>query len=165
MRQERWNLGKLGTTASGIREGWWGVGPGAEAFLDQLVVWRELAFSTCARRPLDYDRFEGLPAWAQLTLNSHASDPRPHVYSFEQFEAGETHDLLWNAAQWEMRRDGWMHNYMRMLWGKKILEWSASPREALDTMIALMNRWAIDGRDPRVRRLHVDARSARSTLA
>ena len=148
MRAERWNLGRLAQTASGAREGWWGVRPGAEAFLDQLVVWRELAFNTCFRRPDDYGRFEGLPDWAQETLLVHTRDARPYVYDLGTFERGETHDALWNAAQNELRRDGWMHNYMRMLWGKKILEWSATPQEALNTMIALMNRWALDGRDP-----------------
>ena len=148
MHQEHWNLGKLAGKASGVREGWWGVGPGAEAFLDQLVVWRELGFNSCAKRPDDYDRFEGLPGWAQQTLTLHARDPRPFVYDRLQFERAETHDALWNAAQTEMLRDGWMHNYMRMLWGKKILEWSASPQEALETMKALMDRWAVDGRDP-----------------
>jgi deoxyribodipyrimidine photo-lyase len=145
---ERWSLGRLGAVATGARTGWWGVGPGAEAFLDQLVVWRELAFNTCAKRPDDYDRYEGLPGWAQETLNAHADDPRPYLYDCAAFERAETHDPLWNAAQLEMRRDGWMHNYMRMLWGKKILEWSATPREALATMQALMNRWCLDGRDP-----------------
>jgi deoxyribodipyrimidine photo-lyase len=148
MAHERWNLGRLGTRSAGQREGWWGVGRGSEAFLDQLVVWRELGFNTCGKRPADYDRFEGLPEWAQLTLEAHTSDPRPFVYDRDTFERGATHDPLWNAAQSEMRRDGWMHNYMRMLWGKKILEWSESPRDALATMAALMNRWSLDGRDP-----------------
>lgn len=148
MKSERWSLGRLASRASGSRDGWWGVGPGAEAYLDQLVVWRELAFNTCAKRPDDYDRFEGLPAWAQQTLDTHATDPRPWLYDRRSFELAETHDPIWNAAQRELVRDGWMHNYMRMLWGKKILEWSASPREALETMIAIMNRWAVDGRDP-----------------
>ncbi|MBS1817248.1 MAG: deoxyribodipyrimidine photolyase [Acidobacteria bacterium] len=148
MKHEQWTVGRLGGRPSGAREGWWGVSNPAEAFLDQLVVWRELGFSTCAKRPHDYDRFEGLPEWAQQTLLRHADDPRPFVYDRAAFEAGATHDPLWNAAQREMVRDGWMHNYMRMLWGKKILEWSASPVEALDTMTALMNRWSLDGRDP-----------------
>jgi deoxyribodipyrimidine photo-lyase len=148
MRAEGWNLGRLAHSASGAREGWWGVRPGAEAFLDQVVVWRELGFNTCFRRPHDYDRFEGLPDWAQATLLKHASDPRPFAYDFAAFERAKTHDPLWNAAQRELVRDGWMHNYMRMLWGKKILEWSPTPQDALHTMIALMNRWALDGRDP-----------------
>ena len=148
MKAERWTVGRLAKAATGAREGWWGVGPGAEAFLDQLVVWRELGFNTCYRRPSEYDKFEGLPDWAQETLLRHADDPRSHVYDLATFERAETHDPLWNAAQRELVRDGWMHNYMRMLWGKKILEWSASPQEALATMVALMNKWALDGRDP-----------------
>lgn len=148
MRAEGWSLGRLGAKPTGARQGWWGVGPSAEGFLDQLVVWRELAYGTCFHRPHDYDKFEGLPGWAIATLEKHSGDRRPVVYSLEQFEEGATHDPLWNAAQFEMRREGWMHNYLRMLWGKKILEWSRSPREALDTMIRLMNRWCVDGRDP-----------------
>jgi deoxyribodipyrimidine photo-lyase len=148
MRRERWNLGKLAAKASGVREGWWGVGPGAEAFLDQLLVWRELAFNGCATRPLDYDKYESLPPWALKTLAEHTPDPRPHRYSREQFERAETHDPVWNAAQRGMVRDGWFHNYMRMLWGKKILEWSATPDDAFATMVALMNKWSLDGRDP-----------------
>lgn len=148
MRRERWSLAKLGARPTGSREGWWGVGGSAEGFLDQLFVWRELGYAFCHHRPLDYNRFEGLPEWAQETLERHASDPRPVVYDFRTLESASTHDPVWNAAQREMLRDGWMHNYMRMLWGKKILEWSRSPREALDTMIALMDRWCVDGRDP-----------------
>ena len=148
LRHCRWTMGHLPNKATGSRAGWWDVGEGPEAFLDQLVTWRELAFNTCTFRPDDYDRFAGLPAWAVETLQAHAGDARPFCYSRAQFESGETHDPLWNAAQREMREDGWMHNYMRMLWGKKILEWSASPEEALDTMVALMNRWCVDGRDP-----------------
>ena len=125
MRHERWNIGKLASRPSGAREGWWGVGNGAEAFLDQLVVWRELGYSMSAKRPADYFTFEGLPGWAQQTLAAHVPDPRPFLYDRATFERGDTHDPLWNAAQREMLRDGWMHNYMRMLWGKKILEWSA----------------------------------------
>lgn len=110
------------------------------------MVWRELGFNTCFRRPDDYDRFEGLPGWAQETLLLHSRDTRPYTYDLRTFERAETHDPLWNAAQRELVRDGWMHNYMRMLWGKKILEWSSTPQEALETMIAIMepvgSRWA-----------------------
>jgi deoxyribodipyrimidine photo-lyase len=81
-------------------------------------------------------------------LADHATDKRPYVYSLEQLEAGETHDPLWNAAQRQLVREGIIHNYLRMLWGKKILEWSASPREALDVMIGLNNKYALDGRNP-----------------
>jgi deoxyribodipyrimidine photo-lyase len=148
MRQEKWSIFKVGPKASGAREGWWGVSEGAEAFLDQLITWRELAFNQCVFRPKDYDRYDSLPAWALETLAKHERDPRPHIYSRAQLEAGQTHDPLWNAAMGQLRTEGWFHNYMRMLWGKKILEWSRTPREALGHMIAIMDRWSLDGRDP-----------------
>jgi deoxyribodipyrimidine photo-lyase len=149
MRHERWSLARVrGKPAHGAREGWWGVSASAEAFLDQLVVWRELAYNTCAQRPQDYDRYESLPAWALATLSAHQRDRRPYRYTRDQFESAATHDLLWNAIQTQLRVEGWFHNYMRMLWGKKILEWSRTPREALDTMVHVMNRWSLDGRDP-----------------
>lgn len=148
MSREGWNLGRLGKAPTGARAGWWGVGAGPEAYLDQLITWRELAFNTCVKRPDEYNQYAGLPGWARETLERHAGDPRPFLYTFEQFERAETHDPLWNAAQREMLRDGWMHNYLRMLWGKKILEWSAHPAEALETMMRLMDRWSVDGRDP-----------------
>ncbi len=116
-------------------------------FLDQLKVWRELGYNFCAHRE-DYDQFESLAPWARLTLEERASDPREHVYTLEEFERGETHDPLWNAAQNQLVQEGIIHNYLRMLWGKKILEWSASPRDALTTMIELNNKYALDGRDP-----------------
>ena len=89
-----------------------------------------------------------MPAWARQTLEAHVSDPRPHVYTLKQFERASTHDPLWNAAEREMLRDGWFHNYLRMLWGKKILEWSPTPEAALQVMTAIMNRWSLDGRNP-----------------
>lgn len=147
MRHEKWSSRKLGTAARGARAGWWNASASAEAFLDQLVTWRELAFNTCAFTP-GYDRFDALPVWAQRTLDRHRADPREHVYSLQQFESAATHDPLWNAAQRQLRREGWFHGYMRMLWGKKILEWSAAPEDALAVMAHLMNRYSLDGRDP-----------------
>jgi deoxyribodipyrimidine photo-lyase len=121
--------------------------PSAEAFLDQLVTWRELGFAFCSRRP-DYTSFASLPEWARITLAEHAHDPRPHRYSRRDFESARTHDPLWNAAQTQLLRQGCIHNYLRMLWGKKILEWSPTPRKALATMVELNNKYALDGRDP-----------------
>jgi deoxyribodipyrimidine photo-lyase len=119
----------------------------AESFLDQLITWRELAYNACAH--LDrYDRYESLPAWAQETLDIHTKDPRTHLYSLDQFENAETHDPLWNAAQRQLLREGRLHNYLRMLWGKKILEWTSCPEEALNIMIHLNNKYALDGRNP-----------------
>lgn len=146
--RERWKPARLGGAASGKKEGWWGMSPAAEAFLDQLVTWRELGFNFCAKRPHDYDRYESLPGWARGTLEAHAKDPRPHAYPLEALEAAATHDPLWNAAQTQMAREGWFHGYLRMLWGKKILEWSPGPRAALQAMIHLMNKYSLDGRNP-----------------
>ena len=143
---EGWSPDRLADTTAGKREGFWGMGPAAEAFLDELVTWRELSLNTAARLPR-YARYDSLPGWAQESLALHASDPRPRRYDLETLEAAETHDPLWNAAQTELRRDGVIHNYMRMLWGKKVLEWSESPEQAFETLVELNNRWAIDGRD------------------
>jgi deoxyribodipyrimidine photo-lyase len=146
-RREDWSPTRPGTGARGSRQGWWWMSPPAETFLDQLVTWRELGFNMSCRRD-DHDRFESLPEWARATLTKHASDPRSHTYTVDEFGAGRTHDPLWNAAQTQLVREGRIHNYLRMLWGKKILEWTRSPRDALDTMIELNNRYAVDGRDP-----------------
>jgi deoxyribodipyrimidine photo-lyase len=147
MKAEGWTPRRLGTGHAGTRSGWWGVSAAADAFLDQLIVWRELGFNMCAHRR-DYDRYESLPEWARATLEAHAADPRPVVYDFTTLEQARTHDPLWNAAQRQLVRDGWFHNYMRMLWGKKILEWSPHPREALAAMTELMNKYSLDGRNP-----------------
>ncbi|MGF1510452.1 MAG: deoxyribodipyrimidine photolyase [Myxococcota bacterium] len=144
---EKWTPDLTAHRASGKREGWWGMSGGAEAFLDELVTWRELGYNMAALRS-DYSRYESLPDWAQETLQEHLDDPRPHVYDLETFEAAETHDDIWNAAQRQLVRDGRIHNYLRMLWGKKILEWSPTPSDALDVMIELNNKYGVDGRDP-----------------
>ena len=124
-----------------------GLSEAAEAFLDQLVTWREIGFNMCSLRS-DYDRYESLPDWAQRTLAKHARDPRPAIYSLAELEEARTGDPIWNASQRELLRQGRIHNYMRMLWGKRILEWTRSPEEALDAMIHLNNKYALDGRDP-----------------
>jgi deoxyribodipyrimidine photo-lyase len=145
--REKWAPHRSSESATGSRSGWWGMSESAEAFLDQLVTWRELGFNMSWQDD-DCERYGSLPAWAQTTLAEHAGDPRPHVYSLEQFESATTHDPLWNAAQTQLLREGRLQNYLRMLWGKKILEWSADPRDALEIMIELNNKYALDGRDP-----------------
>jgi deoxyribodipyrimidine photo-lyase len=147
LRHERWKPGRIAPTAKGAKEGWWGASPSVEAFLDQVITWRELGFNMASRRA-DHDRFESLPPWAITTLEKHAANTRPHVYTLDQFARAETHDALWNAAQRQLVVEGRIHNYMRMLWGKKILEWTPSARDALAVMIELNNRFALDGRDP-----------------
>lgn len=145
--RERWTPACLADNAAGRRAGWWGMSESAEAFLDQLVTWRELGFNRCVH-VTGYDTFDALPAWARTTLAEHASDPRNPTYDLDDFELARTHDPLWNAAQNQLRREGHIHNYLRMLWGKKILEWSESGRTALRTMIHLNDKYALDGRDP-----------------
>ena len=147
MTHEGWTTRKTGSGRAGAREGWWNVSPGADRFLDQLVVWRELAFNGCAWVP-SFHSYETLPGWARATLDAHLEDPRPEVYSRDQLEQAATGDPVWNAAQNELRATGWFHGYMRMVWGKKMLEWCDHPREALAWMEALMNRYSLDGRDP-----------------
>lgn len=142
-----WKPADVSDKASGKKEGWWNLGASAEAFLDELVTWRELGHVFCRFEP-QYERYDSLPQWAQRSLDEHARDPREHVYTVDELAAARTYDPLWNAAQRELLRDGVIHNYLRMLWGKKVLEWSASPRAALDALIELNNRYAIDGRDP-----------------
>jgi deoxyribodipyrimidine photo-lyase len=116
-------------------------------FLDQLITWRELAVNFVHFNPL-YDSLESAPDWAHRTLSAHARDQRPVIYSRQQLEQAETHDELWNAAQRQMLYAGWMHNYMRMYWAKKILEWSVSPAVAYQTAVYLNDKYFLDGRDP-----------------
>ncbi len=118
-----------------------------EAFLEELIVRRELSDNFCFYNQ-DYDRFEGFPAWARKSLDRHRRDRRDYRYSFAEFEAGRTHDPLWNAAQLQMVRSGRMHGYLRMYWAKKILEWCRSPEDAMKTAIVLNDRYELDGRDP-----------------
>jgi deoxyribodipyrimidine photo-lyase len=145
--QEGWSPDHLALRATGSRSGWWGSSQDTEAFLDQIITWRELGFNCCQMRN-DYDQFESLPAWALETLRNHARDERRHVYTVKQFERAMTHDPLWNAAQTQLLREGRIHNYLRMLWGKKIIEWTDSPEKALEIMVELNNKYALDGRDP-----------------
>lgn len=148
VRREGWEIGELESVSRGQRAGWWGMSPEAEAFLDQVVTWRELSINTCVHLPDSYATMASLPGWAQRTLYAHAEDLRPHVYSLDVLERGKTHDVVWNAAQRQLLEQGTIHNYLRMLWGKKILEWTPSPDEALETMIYLNDKYALDGRDP-----------------
>ncbi len=118
-----------------------------EAFLEQLIVRRELAVNFVLYNP-SYDRYEGLPEWARRTLERHKADRRAYLYTEQEFERAETHDPYWNAAQREMVTTGKMHNHMRMYWAKKILEWTETPADAFRIALALNNKYEIDGRDP-----------------
>lgn len=117
------------------------------AFLEELIVRRELAFNFCYYNE-DYDSYKGLKAdWIYKTLEKHMEDEREYIYSLEEFEKALTHDKIWNACQRELVYSGDMHGYMRMYWGKKILEWTAFPQEAFQIAVYLNNKYALDGRD------------------
>src|SRR5579864_6061553 len=117
-----------------------------EAYLEQLIVRRELAINFVRFNP-DYDNFESGTPWAHKSLAEHADDPRK-IYSERQLEDAQTHDQLWNAAQLQMVKSGFMHNYMRMYWAKKILEWSKTPARAFQMAVYLNDKYELDGRDP-----------------
>jgi deoxyribodipyrimidine photo-lyase len=118
-----------------------------DAFLNQVIVWRELSVNMVHFNP-NYDNFEVGENWAHKTLARHARDARPVLYSETQLENAETHDSLWNAAQMQMVNTGWMHNYLRMYWAKKILEWTKSPAQAHQIAVRLNDKYELDGRDP-----------------
>jgi len=147
LTRENWKREKA-SKPNGRNHGFFNVSPPTEAILDQVLTWREIGFHFAFQHPDTYDKLDSLPDWAKRTLAETRSDPRPHEYTLEQFERAETHDPLWNAAQREIVQTGRMHNYMRMLWGKQILHWSATPQDALETMIHLNNKYGLDGRDP-----------------
>jgi deoxyribodipyrimidine photo-lyase len=138
--------GEVPAGVTGSKHGFWGVSAPAESFLDELVTWRELGFNAAAHQPR-FDEYESLPTWAKKTLDEHRDDRR-QPYSDRALENAETGDAIWNAAQRELIRTGRLHNYLRMLWGKKVLEWTETPEQALATLVHLNNKYAIDGRDP-----------------
>ena len=146
-QREGWNQEKVLEKPNGSAQGWWGMSEPAEGFVDELLTWRELGYNMCCLVP-EYDQYGSLPDWAQLTLEEHEADKRDYIYSLEEFETAATHDRLWNAAQMQLVIEGRMHNYLRMLWGKKILEWTPNARAALEVMVELNNKYALDGRNP-----------------
>ena len=124
-----------------------GGGENADSFLEELIVRRELSFNFVFYND-DYDSYANLPGWSRKTLEDHKKDNREYAYTLEQLEDAQTHDEYWNAAMREMVHTGYMHNYMRMYWGKKILEWSGTPEQAYKTTLYLNNKYFLDGRDP-----------------
>lgn len=123
-----------------------GGGENADTYLEELIVRRELPMNFVFYEP-DYDQYRSLPEWARQTLAEHSADPRDPLYTPEQLEAAETEDPYWNAAMTEMKHAAYLHNHMRMYWGKKILEWSADPETAHRTTLYLNNKYFLDGRD------------------
>ncbi|CAG0888695.1 unnamed protein product [Darwinula stevensoni] len=118
-----------------------------DKFIDEAFIWRELAENFCTYC-FHYDSLEGAEEWAQKSLVIHSHDQRPYIYSEDKLESGETHDHLWNSAQEQLVKEGKMHGFLRMYWGKKILEWTQSPEEALRIAIYLNDKYELDGRDP-----------------
>ncbi|MEX2601323.1 MAG: hypothetical protein WD355_06720 [Balneolaceae bacterium] len=143
---DSWDLDRI-VWSNGSASGFYNGDQQISKFLDELIVWRGVGFHFAHHRS-DYDQFESLPDWALKTLQKHQSDPRESIYSYEELEQARTHDLVWNAAQNQLREDGVIHNYLRMLWGKKVIEWTPDPETALRYLIDLNNSWALDGRDP-----------------
>ena len=119
-----------------------------DSYLEEVIIRRELPINFVYYMPDDYDSFSNLPDWAQETLEEHKDDEREYVYTRQELEDAQTHDEYWNAAMREMRYTGYMHNYMRMYWGKKILQWSNTPKYAYETTLYLNNKYFLDGRDP-----------------
>jgi len=120
---------------------------GAEKFLDELLVWRELAYNFCFFNH-DLDSLAAVPDWARETLAEHESDLRPSSYSWETLARGKTGDRLWDAAQRSLLMQGELHNNVRMTWGKALLDWTPNAAAALSMMLDLNHRYALDGRDP-----------------
>jgi len=141
-----WDLDSI-TYNNGSSGGFFNGDENIDSFLDEVITWREAGFHFAFHTPY-YDAYESLPDWALKTLDEHRDDPRSYIYSFEELETAQTHDPVWNAAQRQLRQEGIIHNYMRMLWGKKVIMWTPDPETALQYLIELNNRYAIDGRDP-----------------
>lgn len=141
-----WSLESL-TPNGGKNTGFFNGEDNIQGFLDEVITWREVGFHFAHHRD-DYAEFDSLPNWALSTMEEHKKDEREWEYSYEEFEQSKTHDELWNAAQTQLRETGIIHNYLRMLWGKKVIEWTPDHRTALDYLIELNNKFAIDGRDP-----------------
>lgn len=144
-----WSPDELRLHARGKRQGFFSDDADVNGFLDEALTWRDVGYHWHRSRRHDTQGLEtALPPWALSTLGAHAADERPHLYTPEELEAGQTHDPLWNAAQRELVATGTIHNYLRMLWGKKVLEWSPHPARAYRTLEHLNNKYALDGRDP-----------------
>ena len=147
MTAERWTTRRLAARGGGARDGWWGVSESANVFLDQLVVWRELAFNGCEWVP-DYARLRIAAAMGARHDRSAPVGATRAATTSTRSMPQRRDDPVWNAAQRQLKTEGWFHGYLRMLWGKKLFEWAPDAPTALTWMEALMNRYSLDGRDP-----------------
>ena len=140
---------RLHLEVAGKREGFFGDDKNANSFLDEALTWRDVGYVWHVHRREDTRTLQtALPAWAWATLHMHSPDKREFTYDLAAWESASTHDPLWNAAQRELVATGTIHNYLRMLWGKKVIEWSRTPDEAYQTLVHLNNKYALDGRNP-----------------
>ena len=147
LSKEKWDPSLIDESRIGSRAGWWGLSESSEGFLDQLITWRELGFNFANFRS-DHTDWTSIPKWAQDSLIKHSLDFKEETYSFEELENSKTSDPIWNAAQRQLVSEGIIQNYLRMLWGKKILQWAPDAKTAMEWMIKLNDKWALDGRDP-----------------
>lgn len=148
LHREDWQPSRMVREQFAKQVGAWGLSEGAEAFLEEILTWRELSHQAAFLEGPAFERYEGLPSWARQTLDEHRHDPREHLYNLDTLARAETSDPLWNAAQRELVETGVMHNYLRMLWGKRVLAWTESPERCFEVLVELNNRYALDGRDP-----------------
>lgn len=144
----KWTPEELTYSKPGDRENFYSKDLSANHFFDELVTWRDIGYLFFWKdKPFRKD-LESLPNWVKENFKKHKKDKREYIYSLEEFDSAKTHDDLWNAAQVELKKTGRMHNYMRMLWGKKVIEWSKSYEEAFEILEHLNNKYAYDGRNP-----------------
>jgi deoxyribodipyrimidine photo-lyase len=118
-----------------------------EAFLNEMLTWRELSLNFCLRNP-EHGSLSALPDWVQRSMRAHAADTREVTYSLDELERAATHDPIWNAGQRELVETGQMHNVVRMLWGKSVITWTETYEQALTWLLHLNNKYGLDGRDP-----------------
>lgn len=144
----KWNPERMSHEKPGDRENFYTTSLSANMFLDELITWRDIGYLFFWKDKPKHINLNHLPDWVKANFKKHAKDHREYVYTLEQFENAKTHDELWNAAQTELVKTGKMHNYMRMLWGKKVIEWTNSYEEAFTILEHLNNKYAYDGRNP-----------------
>nr|MBP7284907.1 deoxyribodipyrimidine photolyase [Leptospiraceae bacterium] len=146
--KETWAPDKLNMDAKGDKDLFFGKNLSLNSYFDELLTWRDIGYLLFWKKKEFHKDLRVLPEWIQKILVSHSKDKRDYLYTRKEFEAAKTHDPLWNAAQKELVITGRMHNYMRMLWGKKVIEWSKTYKEAFETLEEFNNKYAYDGRNP-----------------
>ncbi|MGQ2853492.1 deoxyribodipyrimidine photolyase [Leptospira interrogans] len=143
-----WTPGVIIPENKNRKEGYFHPDPNVNSFLDELITWRDVGFLMFWKKPSFRKDLSILPDWIQKNLDFHKNDVRPYIYTKEQLENSKTHDVIWNAAQKELVLSGCIQNYLRMLWGKKVIEWSPDYQTAFEILEEFNNKYAYDGRDP-----------------